>query len=459
MKITWLDSVECKADKEAIAVIKEVLKYPSTYWKKSAFGKKRIERDAFFIDGRSGLFLSGLLPRVKKVFKSEIDLKYKEHLEQECKPNLKKIRFRNYQVDLIEKAIKLQRGMIKAPTGVGKTVVAMGLLSCFPSATSVFLCHNISILKQTAADFEKNGLEFNFVNPVNKNIKKGINLSSIQTLANIPSDEYDVLIDVLIVDECHRVSKTDSQYGKVISSALAPVKIGLSATPTDFREKKKILAQEGLLGPIIGEYTMEEGVKQKIFVEPEVKLIPIPYQDSIGNLFKFDEIYNSGIVNNKIRNRLIIQETIRLIKKGETSLILIKDLDHGENLLDIVYEEYGEYWDDFIFVKGNTHQDERERVRLALDKGEIKAAIASVVFTEGINIPSLKAIVIGAGMKSMIRILQSVGRGTRKSKNKDKVIVVDFVDPYKYLAQHFTERLSIYLEKGWKISGRKKKEK
>ncbi len=447
-KITYLDPIHCKANKPAINLIKEILSYEKTFFKQGPFSKKKVLTKAYFVDGRSGIFLSGFLPRIKKEFPEiEIDNNNRERLKFDKKPFLPGIDFRDYQIDGIYSALQKQIGIIKEATGAGKTYVAGGIISCFSNKNILYLCHNISILEQTKTDFsEKCGFSFNSIDAKSKKLKPGLTFSSIQSISNIPKEKYDVFFDIVIIDEAHRVCSRDSQYGKLLQNILSPIRIGFTATLPEKGEK--LLSNEGLLGPVISELTIQEGIEKGIFVKPKITLIPVEKETSISNLFKYQEIC-SAVAESEIRNEIIIKEIIERIKDNKTCLIFIKDISHGDNLMNIVYEKYSEYSNDFFFVQGRTKKEEREEIRLKLENKEIKCVIATVVWKEGINIQSLNCIILAFMGKSFIQILQSIGRGTRISDGKTEVEVIDFIDLYKYLSSHFCERLTIYLNEGW----------
>ena len=75
--------------------------------------------------------------------------------------------------------------------------------------------------------------------------------------------------------------------------------------------------------------------------------------------------------------------------------------------------------------------------------------IASAIWNEGVNIPSLNHIINAVGGKARISVEQIPGRGLRTSKGKTTVRITDFLDPYRYLAEHTVRRLQIYVELGW----------
>jgi len=450
MGVNVLDSVHSQAtDKKTILELKKVLSYKKTFWKKSNFGKKQIEAEAYFIDGRTGIFLTGLLPRVKKIYTGEINTDNLERFEPKFKPNLKGITFRDDQITLIEAAIKNQRGIIVSATGTGKSILAMGIMSCYPNDNILFLCHSISILEQMRAELIKFGFECNFIGGKNgsKEIKDGITLAIDKSLANIDSDKYDTHFDLTIIDEAHHVTSKTSNYGKILQNMLSPIKIGLTATMPSGREK--ILSMEGLLGPMIGNVTIQDGIKKGIFVKPKITLVNVPFQDSVGKLFKYPDIYREAVVESKIRNTLIVKNAIRQIDNNMTCLIMVKDIKHGENIIEIVCEKFSEYADNFLFIQGSTDTDVREKVKDSFENKEIKVVIATAIWREGINIKSLNSLIFAMSGKSAIQVLQTIGRTTRISEGKTSVEIIDFVDKYKYLSQHFCERLSIYLDEKW----------
>jgi len=54
--------------------------------------------------------------------------------------------------------------------------------------------------------------------------------------------------------------------------------------------------------------------------------------------------------------------------------------------------------------------------------------------------------VFAGGGKAKIKILQSIGRGLRKHKDKKKVVIIDVADQLYYGKKHMNKRLSIYKE-------------
>ena len=133
------------------------------------------------------------------------------------------------------------------------------------------------------------------------------------------------------------------------------------------------------------------------------------------------------------------------MRKKETTLIIIEKTAHGK-ILQQIFKKHGK---EIPFVYGSTPKEEREKVKNLLKKQKIPCAICSRVWREGTNIPSLRHIINAHGMKEEKIIIQAMGRGLRTHIGKTEIKLSDFLDPYKYLAEHAIRRIQIYIEQGW----------
>ena len=79
-------------------------------------------------------------------------------------------------------------------------------------------------------------------------------------------------------------------------------------------------------------------------------------------------------------------------------------------------------------------------------------------FSEGIDISNLWNIFLVETTKSDTILAQILGRGMRKFEGKDKTIMIDFVDDFRfgggyyndnYLFRHGMERIEIYKRRGF----------
>jgi superfamily II DNA or RNA helicase len=257
-------------------------------------------------------------------------------------------------------------------------------------------------------------------------------------------DKYGHEYDIVVIDEAHHVAKKDSEYQYVLTRCPAPIRLGLTATTSPDLEAQLIC--EGLIGPILGQVTINQGTEDGRLAKPRIKIHKLEKDYKVNALRKYAEVYNAGIVDNLARNLLIAQIVKSHADKKESVLVMIDKLEQGHN----IQEQLSALKIPCEFVRGATKTADRMRIKRQLNDGEIYVVICSSVWVEGVNIPNLKAVVAAAGGKSEIKVLQSVGRGLRKTDDKDEVWIHDFFDPsHKFLIEHFGERLIIYLDNEW----------
>ena len=102
-------------------------------------------------------------------------------------------------------------------------------------------------------------------------------------------------------------------------------------------------------------------------------------------------------------------------------------------------------------MSGAVNAEERERIRAVTEKEKNAIIVASVgTFSTGINIVNLHNIMFASPTKSQIRVLQSIGRGLRKTKDSKGTTIYDLADDLawkkkkNYTLKHAIERVKIY---------------
>ena len=171
----------------------------------------------------------------------------------------------------------------------------------------------------------------------------------------------------------------------------------------------------------------------------------------ISKLDYKDEI--DYIVSCEPRNKFITNLTVD--QKGNTLVLYNLVQKHGKPLYDMIKAKVkGDR--KVFFVSGSTDVNERERIREITEKEKDAIIVASVgTFSTGINIKNLHQIIFAAPTKSQIRVLQSIGRGLRKSDDGRGTIVYDISDNFSwkktknYTMQHAIDRVKIYAKEGF----------
>ena len=449
-KILIKNPIYAECDPILAARIKPCLSFKCAYWKQGPFRKERKEYEKSYLSKIKGTyyFWAGLVQRVQDYcLENNIEIEVVDNSQEEImmyEPELPGIEFRKDQLRLINSFLDSQRGILVSFTGSGKTVLGFGILSSFENMKILWLCHKKDLMQQAYDEAKRFG--FKSVGRYGdkfKEINNDLVIATRQSFKQI-ADEHGHEFDVIVVDEVHHVSDIKSEYAYVLERVPAPIRLGLTATIP--REGEAYLTAVGLIGPILDELSINEGAELGILAKPTIKILRVPKLYELSQIRQYAEVYELGVTKNVARNILIAKTAKTHVDVGETVLIMINILEHGNRIL----EQLQQIGVKAEFVHGATDGESRNKLKHALNDGHIKCVICSSVWTEGVNIPNLNAVICASGGKSEIKTLQSIGRGLRKTKEKDEVFIYDFLDTsHRFLIEHFGERMICYSENNW----------
>jgi superfamily II DNA or RNA helicase len=127
------------------------------------------------------------------------------------------------------------------------------------------------------------------------------------------------------------------------------------------------------------------------------------------------------------------------IRSGGNALILVDRIKTGELLKDLIPGS--------VFIQGKTKMEERQEEYDEVATEQYKVLIATYgVAAVGINLPRIFNLILVEPGKSFVRVIQSIGRGIRKAKDKDHVQIWDITSSCKFSKRHLTTRKKFYKE-------------
>jgi len=227
------------------------------------------------------------------------------------------------------------------------------------------------------------------------------------------------------------------------------MRIGTTGTIDDAVSNQMTL--EGNFGPIYKVTTTKELIDSDTLAQLQVQCLVLKYPDEIKKqcrgLKYQDEI--DVIVSHEKRNRFIVNLTCD--QKGNSLVLYNLVQKHGKPLYDMFIERLKNTGRKVFFVSGAVNAEERERIRAITEKEKNAIIVASSgTFSTGINIVNLNNIIFASPTKSQIRVLQSIGRGLRKTKDGKGTTIFDLADDLSwkkkknYTLNHAIERVKIY---------------
>jgi superfamily II DNA or RNA helicase len=362
----------------------------------------------------------------------------------------KTIKIRDYQVDAVFHAISTHRSLLLAPTASGKSLVIYSLVRYYQMAghKTLILVPTTSLVEQMYSDFQDYGWSSGtycqkIYQGYDRKVTKDVVISTWQSIYKMPR-KYFEQFGCVIGDEAH-LFKAKSLTGIMTKLHQCKYRFGLTGTLDGTQTHRLVL--EGLFGSVEKVTTTKELMDKKTLANLKIKCIILRHPNIREKMTYAEEL--DYITGNNERNNFIVNLLVHL--RGNTLCLFQLVEKHGKVLYNKVKEKKNDH--PVFFVYGATATKEREDIREIVDGEKNSITIASYgTFSTGINIRNINNIVLSSPSKSKIRVLQSIGRGLRRSEVKDSILIFDIADDISYKERrnftltHFTERLNIYNE-------------
>lgn len=262
--------------------------------------------------------------------------------------------------------------------------------------------------------------------------------------------------DLIVVDECHRGSaKADSEWREVLEYFKSATQIGLTATPKETKEVSNI----DYFGEPVYTYSLKQGIEDGFLAPYRVIRVLLdkdaegfrPYlgqTDRFGNIIE-DREYNITDFDRELvleqRTKVVAKVVSNYLKahnaRMDKSIFFCVDTEHADRMRQALINENSD------LVK----EDERYVMRITGDDDIGKKQLdnfrdvssrypvlvtTSKLLTTGVDIQTVKYIVLDTNINSMTEFKQIIGRGTRIREDLGKVFftIFDFRDATRLFA-------------------------
>ena len=375
---------------------------------------------------------------------------------------------------------KHRRGLLVMATGTGKTRVAISLVDVLSRNNWVknvlFLADRTSLVNQAKKNFAKQ-LPNMSICELSGNEEKDYNarlmFCTYQTMINYIDAEDKRFtsgrFDLIIIDEAHR--SIFNKYGSIFAY-FDSLLVGLTATPkseVDANTYRIFGCESGIPN---FDYSLEEAVKDKYLVNYKsfsrtTKLLKrgIKYneltEDEKRQLDEYfvdepptpDFTVSEKELFKKIFNKNtcceILEELMQYGIKtngGELlgkSIIFAYNHHHAQMIIDCFHELYPEHPANYCQLIDNYVKYADDLILKFENDDEFRIAVSVDMLDTGIDVPAVVNLVFFKPVKSKIKFVQMIGRGTRLCENlfgegKDKThfIIFDYCGNFEYFDAH-----------------------
>jgi superfamily II DNA or RNA helicase len=360
---------------------------------------------------------------------------------------------RDYQLDAFIHCVRNHRALILSPTGSGKSFIIYLLARLYTLSKSqrkfLIIVPTISLVHQMASDFVSYGYDINKIHKItageSKDTDKPIIISTWQSIFSLHKTWFNQF-KAVVIDEAHQ-AKAKSLTGIMTKLINCKYRFGFTGTLDNVHCNKLII--EGLTGPVHKVISTKELIDRQQLADLEIKILVLKYNQETKKIAKdFDyQTEMDFLVQNEDRNKFI--KNLVLSLKGNTLVLYQYVEKHGK----VLFDQINNSGKSCYFIHGGVEGEDREEIRQIVDSGDNNIIVASYgTYSTGINIVNLNNIVFASPSKSKVRILQSIGRGLRVSKDKKTATLYDIADDLtyngkrNYTLNHLFERVKNYNE-------------
>lgn len=349
-----------------------------------------------------------------------------------------------------ETTIPWVRGVLKHPTGSGKSITAIGLIETVDEPT-LYLLERRRLLHQFAEQYEQfTGKKAGKIGDQICTLEKVTVASVASLVTRLGNKEVKAFLDsvgLILIDECHHVR--EGRYPAILQQCVkAPFRLGLSGTPLtrgDLGDFQLIGSTGDLISTLDRTPLENEGYLAKV----RVKFL----ESESGQSFRgtYNEAYRKCIVRNDERNRKIARVAVAEVRKRQSKvLILVRFIAHGTTLQSYLSMVPGLK---SVFIHGTVPSAQQaQSIRSFGEVGGVDVIIATAVLDEGVDIPVANVLINAASGMSEIKTIQRVGRIVRPKDNWQSVRVYDFMDrDNTYLLKHSLQRLRTYKSENFDV--------
>ena len=323
------------------------------------------------------------------------------------------------------------RALVISATGTGKTILSAFDVQAVNPKKMLFIAHREQILDRSIAAFKDvlgaPSSEFGKVVGNSRELDKRYVFATVQTLSQdrVLEDIDPESFDYILIDEVHRAGA--SSFQKVIDHFKPDFLLGMTATPerTDGQNVFEIFdynvpyeirlnsaLELGMLTPFhyygVADLTFDDGTT----TSDATSLRKLVAPERVHHIVKTIELYGQAGVDPRGLIFCSRNEEARELSEELNKLKL-----RGKQLRTVA-------------LTGQDSVEERERVVGLLESGEIDYILSVDIFNEGVDIPTLNQVIMLRQTQSSIIFVQQLGRGLRKVKGKEYLVVIDFIGNY-----------------------------
>ena len=365
-----------------------------------------------------------------------------------------------HQDEAISKFLACERGVLEMATGTGKTRTALRICETLVKQgdidTIIVSADGVDLLEQWHAQLLALGTtlpnrfvvfrhyaEYHERERFNLNPRRSVLLVSRPALAPVmralgPNAAARTL---LLHDEVHRLGSPGNRSSLAGLSDSVRYRLGLSATPDREYDEEGTQFIEAHVGPVIFSFGLADAIRRGIL--SPFNYYPLEYEPDDNDRKRLQDVYRRSQARERAGDPMSQEDIwIDLARVHKTSLaklpVFATFLEDHARVLErcIIFVETREYGDAVLQIVHRYRHDfhtyytgeESETLR-RFAAGEIECLLTCHRLSEGIDIRSIRSVILFSSARTPLETIQRMGRCLRIDPDQPskRANVVDFI--------------------------------
>lgn len=353
-------------------------------------------------------------------------------------------RLRDYQERAVDAVLSRWFGTLSAPTGSGKTVIALACIARRQQPALVVV-HTRELLDQWIERIETFlGIpagEVGVIGGGKQRIGEKITVALVQSLYKC-AGKVSPHVGYLVVDECHRTpSRT---FTEAVTAFDSYFMLGLTATPWRRDGLTRLIHIH--LGGVVHEIDKQTLVAQGSVLQAEIITRETMFLPDADPSTQYPRAL-AELTRDPARNRLIASDVAAEVHNGGGVCLVLTDRKNHCVALRSILESKGI---SAAVLTGDVPQRERRRIVEDMNAGRVRVVIATgQLVGEGFDCRALSTLFLATPVRFSGRLVQYLGRVLRPAPGKAKARIFDYVDARCGVFRHAArQRKDIYAAAG-----------
>lgn len=363
--------------------------------------------------------------------------------------------FRFSQEPLLTKALKEERsGLIGAPTRYGKTTLIINTLRAYPGVCTVVVLPGKDLVKQMTADIRE-ALPEREVKQIGagstvKYMSNDITVCSMDSMHKLDPGR----VRLVLVDEPHALP-TDERIGPFVALDRAR-KIGFGATLTGRYDNRDVLIK-ALIGPVLANITFKEAVAEGAICDITVFMLNAPMSIANNRNVRMTTVYKNQLWESRQRAEQVRWIADQVLPPDWQTIFFIGDEKAARH-----YQPYL-HGSEIAMAKLMTNAEREDKMQ-RMQANELKRALSSNIYAQGVTFHDIRAIFNLYGGGPYTSTIQKPGRLAEIRPGKRCGVMFDwmFTVPEQYWGsnlggsywgpvEHSKARLAAYQDIGYNV--------